>query len=178
MVCLGKNNYFRFNHPKEAARIKESHTSGRFSIVPDGFYPGRSYFLDILNFIVITSRIKVTQSATSRAHSLNSEQVFHSVQLKTCSEFSKLALLMNHSTERGTYFTSQLFTVSFCGYSFAMSCNLSSQNSPSSFLSLQKNTRFVNGRLSAAARTEVVIAKDVEIISKTGKIAVHVIMIS
>merc|ERR1719494_743038 len=39
MVCLGKNNYFRFNHPKEAAQIREQITGSRFSIVPDGVYP-------------------------------------------------------------------------------------------------------------------------------------------
>lgn len=42
MVCIGQNNYFRFNHPKEAAQIKEQYKSSRFSIVPDGVYPGRS----------------------------------------------------------------------------------------------------------------------------------------
>lgn len=39
MVCLGKSNYFRFNHPREAKRIKESHPGNRFSIVPDQYYP-------------------------------------------------------------------------------------------------------------------------------------------
>eukprot|EP00794_Sanderia_malayensis_P011257 gene11257-12437_t len=39
MICLGKNNYFRFNHPKEAARIKQELPNGRFSIVPDSVYP-------------------------------------------------------------------------------------------------------------------------------------------
>lgn len=40
MICLGKNNYFRFNHPKEAARIKMENPNTRFSIVPDNMYPG------------------------------------------------------------------------------------------------------------------------------------------
>ena len=40
MICLGKSNYFRFNHPREAKRIKESHPGNRFSIVPDQYYPG------------------------------------------------------------------------------------------------------------------------------------------
>ncbi|XP_065056409.1 pleckstrin homology-like domain family B member 1 isoform X1 [Rhopilema esculentum] len=39
MICLGKNNYFRFNHPKEAARIKQENPNIRFSIVPDNIYP-------------------------------------------------------------------------------------------------------------------------------------------
>lgn len=39
MICLGKSNYFRFNHPTEAKRIKESHPGNRFSIVPDQYYP-------------------------------------------------------------------------------------------------------------------------------------------
>ena len=41
MICLGKNNYFRFNHPKEAARIKAELPNSRFSIVPDNVYPGK-----------------------------------------------------------------------------------------------------------------------------------------
>ena len=41
MVCIGRNNYFRFNHPQEAAIIKEQCKNSRFSIVPDGVYPGR-----------------------------------------------------------------------------------------------------------------------------------------
>lgn len=40
MVCIGRNNYFRFNHPQEAALIKEQYKNSRFSIVPDGVYPG------------------------------------------------------------------------------------------------------------------------------------------
>ncbi|KAM7451081.1 hypothetical protein ABFA07_001449 [Porites harrisoni] len=39
MICLGKSNYFRFNHPREAKRIKESNPGNRFSIVPDQYYP-------------------------------------------------------------------------------------------------------------------------------------------
>jgi len=39
MICLGRNNYFRFNHPKEAARIKMENPNTRFSIVPDNIYP-------------------------------------------------------------------------------------------------------------------------------------------
>lgn len=50
MICLGKNNYFRFNHPKEAARIKMENPNTRFSIVPDNIYPG------ILIFLNVTSR--------------------------------------------------------------------------------------------------------------------------
>ncbi len=41
MICLGKSNYFRFNHPKEAKKIKESNPGNRFSIVPDQYYPGK-----------------------------------------------------------------------------------------------------------------------------------------
>lgn len=41
MICLGKSNYFRFNHPREAKRIKESNPGNRFSIVPDQYYPGK-----------------------------------------------------------------------------------------------------------------------------------------
>lgn len=41
MICLGKSNYFRFNNPREAKRIKESNPGNRFSIVPDQYYPGR-----------------------------------------------------------------------------------------------------------------------------------------
>ena len=40
MICLGKSNYFRFNNPREAKRIKESNPGNRFSIVPDQYYPG------------------------------------------------------------------------------------------------------------------------------------------
>ena len=43
MICIGQNNYFRFNHPKEAAQIKEQYKNSRFSIVPDGVYPGESF---------------------------------------------------------------------------------------------------------------------------------------
>lgn len=39
MICLGRNNYFRFNHPREAAMMKEQYSNARFSIVPDGVYP-------------------------------------------------------------------------------------------------------------------------------------------
>lgn len=39
MICLGKSNYFRFNHPREAKRIKESNPGNRFSIVPDQYFP-------------------------------------------------------------------------------------------------------------------------------------------
>ena len=41
MVCLGKSNYFRFNHPKEAKRIRENNPGNRFSIMPDKYYPGK-----------------------------------------------------------------------------------------------------------------------------------------
>ena len=41
MICLGKSNYFRFNNPREAKRIKESNPGNRFSIVPDQYYPGK-----------------------------------------------------------------------------------------------------------------------------------------
>lgn len=41
MVCIGQNNYFRFNHPKQAAIIREQCKNSRFSIVPDAtVYPG------------------------------------------------------------------------------------------------------------------------------------------
>ncbi|XP_065644289.1 kinesin-like protein KIF16B isoform X2 [Hydra vulgaris] len=39
MVCIGQNNYFRFNHPREATKIKEMYSNSRFSIVPDDIYP-------------------------------------------------------------------------------------------------------------------------------------------
>ncbi|XP_066930642.1 kinesin-like protein KIF16B isoform X1 [Clytia hemisphaerica] len=40
MVCIGQNNYFRFNHPKQAALIREQTKNSRFSIVPDAaVYP-------------------------------------------------------------------------------------------------------------------------------------------
>lgn len=39
MICLGKSNYFRFNHPREAKKIKESNPGNRFSIVPDQYFP-------------------------------------------------------------------------------------------------------------------------------------------
>ena len=42
MICLGKSNYFRFNNPREAKRIKESNPGNRFSIVPDQYYPGKN----------------------------------------------------------------------------------------------------------------------------------------
>ena len=48
MICLGKNNYFRFNHPKEAARIKMENPNIRFSIVPDNIYPGKGTVKDLL----------------------------------------------------------------------------------------------------------------------------------
>lgn len=41
MVCLGKSNYFRFNHPKEAKRIRENNPGNRFSVMPDKYYPGK-----------------------------------------------------------------------------------------------------------------------------------------
>lgn len=41
MVCIGKSNYFRFNHPKEAKRIRENNPGNRFSVMPDKYYPGR-----------------------------------------------------------------------------------------------------------------------------------------
>lgn len=44
MLCIGHNNYFRFNHPQEAALIKEQFKGSRFSIVPDGVYPGKITF--------------------------------------------------------------------------------------------------------------------------------------
>ena len=49
MVCIGQSNYFRFNHPREATKIREQCTMSRFSIVPDDIYPGKlliwnSYF--------------------------------------------------------------------------------------------------------------------------------------
>ena len=56
MVCIGCNNYFRFNHPREAAMLKERCKSSRFSIVPDGVHPGTLlhffYFYLIYSFIV------------------------------------------------------------------------------------------------------------------------------
>ena len=48
MICLGKSNYFRFNHPREAKRIKESNPGNRFSIVPDQYYPGmHDFYMEI-----------------------------------------------------------------------------------------------------------------------------------
>ncbi|XP_078380781.1 uncharacterized protein LOC144663646 isoform X2 [Oculina patagonica] len=46
MICLGKSNYFRFNHPKEAKKIKESNPGNRFSIVPDQYYPDVELAID------------------------------------------------------------------------------------------------------------------------------------
>ena len=53
MICLGKSNYFRFNHPTEAKRIKESHPGNRFSIVPDQYYPG---MIDGFVIVVVNGR--------------------------------------------------------------------------------------------------------------------------
>lgn len=57
MVCIGRNNYFRFNHPQEAALIKEQYKNSRFSIVPDGVYPG-SYKLLLHQQPVVAILIK------------------------------------------------------------------------------------------------------------------------
>ena len=43
MICLGKSNYFRFNHPKEAKRIRERNPGNRFSVMPDKHYPGNKH---------------------------------------------------------------------------------------------------------------------------------------
>ena len=42
MLCLGRSNYFRFNHPKEAERIKNAIPGDdkRISVTPVGFIPG------------------------------------------------------------------------------------------------------------------------------------------
>ena len=56
-MCIGRNNYFRFNHPQEAALIKEQYKNSRFSIVPDGVYPG-SYKLLLHQQPVVAILIK------------------------------------------------------------------------------------------------------------------------
>ncbi|KAK4311576.1 hypothetical protein Pmani_016937 [Petrolisthes manimaculis] len=40
MICLGRSNYFRFNHPAEAQQIRAVLPNTRFSMVPVHFYPG------------------------------------------------------------------------------------------------------------------------------------------
>ena len=42
MICLGRSNYFRFNHPQEAALIRSVlPENNRLSQPPIGFIPGR-----------------------------------------------------------------------------------------------------------------------------------------
>jgi len=43
MLCLGRSNYFRFNHPREARHIKEAlpPERQRISVTPVGFIPGK-----------------------------------------------------------------------------------------------------------------------------------------
>ncbi|XP_064098310.1 pleckstrin homology-like domain family B member 1 isoform X3 [Macrobrachium nipponense] len=40
MICLGRSNYFRFNHPEEAQLMKAILPNTRISMVPINFYPG------------------------------------------------------------------------------------------------------------------------------------------
>lgn len=40
MLCLGRSNYFRFNHPKEAKKIKEAMPNCRISCAPLAFLQG------------------------------------------------------------------------------------------------------------------------------------------
>ena len=43
MICLGRSNYFRFNHPAEAQRMKDAlpKSKQRLSVLPIGFIPGK-----------------------------------------------------------------------------------------------------------------------------------------
>jgi len=60
MVCIGRNTYFRFNHPKEADIIKEHIKNSRFSIVPDGVYPD-------VQLAIEQRRIEMQERETLRA---------------------------------------------------------------------------------------------------------------
>lgn len=43
MLCLGRSNYFRFNHPQEAKKIKEALPNCRISCAPIDFLQGLFY---------------------------------------------------------------------------------------------------------------------------------------
>ena len=40
MLCLGRSNYFRFNHPQEAKKIKDALPNCRISCTPMDFLQG------------------------------------------------------------------------------------------------------------------------------------------
>ena len=47
MLCLGRSNYFRFNHPKEAKKIKEAMPNCRISCAPLAFLQGIVIVVDM-----------------------------------------------------------------------------------------------------------------------------------
>lgn len=54
MLCLGRSNYFRFNHPKEAKKIKEAMPNCRISCAPLAFLQG-NYYHPSLTFYFVNS---------------------------------------------------------------------------------------------------------------------------
>ncbi|KAK6963515.1 pleckstriny-like domain family B member 1 isoform X7 [Biomphalaria glabrata] len=42
MICLGRSNYFRFNHPQEAEMLRDPNYNYRISNIVPNFMPGQS----------------------------------------------------------------------------------------------------------------------------------------
>lgn len=51
MLCLGRSNFFRFNHPQEARFMKSVLPNHRVSIMPNAFHPSEYIFYRLYTFV-------------------------------------------------------------------------------------------------------------------------------
>lgn len=52
MLCLGRSNYFRFNHPQEAKYMKSVLPNTRVSIMPNAFCPSKLKYVDGTTYFI------------------------------------------------------------------------------------------------------------------------------
>ncbi|XP_013410434.1 pleckstrin homology-like domain family B member 2 isoform X4 [Lingula anatina] len=76
MLCLGRSNYFRFNHPQEAIRMKNALPNPRISMAPIGFLPGLESNPDYYKNLAENNRMPTL------------DQIQHSVQSQSRTEQS------------------------------------------------------------------------------------------
>ncbi|KAL5019694.1 hypothetical protein ScPMuIL_002586 [Solemya velum] len=74
MICLGRSNYFRFNHPQEAKKMKDAMPNSRISCVPLNFLHELENNPDYLSMISEASSQNRSSTESDPTHKLHAIQ--------------------------------------------------------------------------------------------------------
>ncbi|KAI8775288.1 pleckstriny domain family B member 1 [Biomphalaria glabrata] len=73
MLCLGRSNYFRFNHPQEAEMLRDPNYNYRISNIVPNFVPGQSLITKptvTITLLSVASLLYTVNRATKSHHNV------------------------------------------------------------------------------------------------------------